>query len=153
MDRFAFFKKTGAGLIVAKTLYLIVFISNMICIIAFLTDPEGYIYSYQVKGSLGAIAAIQGFGVAFAMWNVTYPFYIFSRKNNKTLGLVIIVQQVVGLIGELYIQSGLSSECEILYDSIERFVFFDAGGLVLLLVGFVIAKNVTAADKTGDKLI
>lgn len=126
--------------IIARVLYLAVFVSNMICIIAFIFDPESYTYSYQVTGAMGAKAAIQGLGVAFAMWNVTYPFFICNKKDNFTLGLVIIVQQVVGLIGELVIRAGLSEGCEILADSIDRFVYFDAGGLVLLIAGFVLLK-------------
>lgn len=124
--------------IVARILYLAVFISNMICIVAFIADPSSYTYSYQVAGAAGAVAAIEGIGVAFAMWNVTYPFFIFNRNDNKALGMTIIVQQAVGLIGELYIQSGLGEECAVLADSITRFVWFDAGGLVLLVAGFII---------------
>lgn len=122
----------------AKLLYLAVFVSNMICIVAFLTEPEAYTGSYQVRGALGAVAAIQGYGVTFAMWNVTYPFFILGRKDNKALGMAIIVQQVVGLIGELYIRRGLSADCAILAESITRFVWFDAGGLVLLVAGYIL---------------
>ena len=124
--------------IIARILYLAVFVSNMICIVAFLADPASYVGSYQVNGAAGAVAAIQGYGVAFAMWNVTYPFFIFNRKDNRALGLAIIVQQVVGLIGEIYIRSGLTPECAELNDSIIRFIWFDAGGLVLLIIGFAI---------------
>lgn len=124
--------------IIARILYLAVFVSNMICIVAFIANPAGYIYSYQVNGAAGAEAAIEGIGVAFAMWNVTYPFFILNRKDNRALGLAIIVQQVVGLIGELYIKAGLGPECAELADSIVRFIWFDAGGLVLLIIGFVL---------------
>lgn len=134
--------------ILARILYLAVFISNLICIVAFITNPSSYIYSYQVAGAPGAVAAIEGIGIAFAMWNVTYPFFIFSRRNNSTLGLVIIVQQIVGLVGELYIRAGLSEDCAVLADSIMRFIWFDAGGLVLLIIGFVLLMW---NERTGAK--
>lgn len=123
--------------IVGRLLYFAVFVSNMICIVSFILWPQYYTGSYQLSGSEGAEAAIIGFGVAFAMWNVTYPFFVFGKKN-RTLGLVIIVQQVVGLIGELFIQSGLNENQARLSSSITRFVLFDAGGLVLLVAGFCI---------------
>lgn len=124
--------------IVAGVLYAAVFISNMICIIAFLTHPEDFINSYEVNGSNGAVAAIQGFGVTFAMWNVTYPFFIFKPKKDRTLGLVIILQQIVGLAGELFIKHGLPEGLTRLPGAITRFVWFDAGGLVLLIIGFMV---------------
>lgn len=124
--------------IIARILYLAVFVSNMICIVAFVTDPAGYVGSYQLRGALGAEAAIMGIGVAFAMWNVTYPFFIFGRRENRALGLAIIVQQVVGLAGELYIRAGLGEDCALLKSSIDRFVWFDAGGLVFLVAGFIL---------------
>lgn len=126
--------------IFTRLLYLAVFISNMICIVAFVCSPADYIYSYEVNGSTGACAAIQGLGIAFAMWNTTYPFFIISPAKNKTLGLVIIVQQIVGLAGELYIQQGLSSDSLVLSESISRFVYFDAGGLILLIAGYIILR-------------
>lgn len=134
--------------IIARILYTAVFVSNMICIIAFIFNPGDYIYSYGVNGAVGAEAAIMGIGVAFAMWNVTYPFFILKKERNRTLGLVIIVQQLVGLVGELYIQSLLNAEAEVLSDSITRFVWFDAGGLVLLVTGFVL---MFAVNKSGTK--
>ncbi len=124
--------------ILAGILYAAVFVSNLCCIIPFLMRPEDFIQSYEVCGSNGAVAAIQGFGVAFAMWNVTYPFFIFRPRKDMTLGLVIILQQVVGLVGELYIRHGLPQGLTSLPSAITRFVWFDAGGLVLLLAGFVI---------------
>lgn len=129
--------------VLAGILYAAVFVSNLCCIIPFLVHPEDYIGSYEVCGSNGAVAAIQGFGVAFAMWNVTYPFFIFRPRKDMTLGLIIIVQQAVGLIGELYIRHGLPQGLTSLPSAITRFVWFDAGGLVLLVAGFVIcfARN------------
>lgn len=128
----------SAKQLIARFLYLCVFVSNMICIVAFIADPASYTSSYQVNGAAGAVAAIQGIGVAFAMWNVTYPFFILNRNDNKALALAIIVQQAVGLVGEIYIRSGLGPECAGLNESIVRFIWFDAGGLVLLLTGYAI---------------
>ena len=123
---------------IARLTYTAVFISNLICIIAFIFNPADYTYSYGVSGCIGSCAAIQGLGVAFAMWNTTYPFFIIRPDKNKTLGLVIILQQLVGLIGELYIRSTLSADAAVLSSSILRFVYFDAGGLVLLVAGYAI---------------
>lgn len=128
--------------IISRLLYLAVFISNMICIVSFVINPSDYIDSYQLNGSAGAEAAVIGMGIAFAMWNVTYPFYIFSRKNDKKLGLIIIVQQIVGLLGETYIKLGLGNEHTVLISSIDRFIIFDAGGLILLIIGFILINKI-----------
>lgn len=129
--------------IIIRILYGAVFISNMICIVAFIIRPEDFVYSYQVYGSAGAEAAIRGIGIAFAMWNTTYPFFIIKPQKNRTLGLVIIAQQIVGLVGELCLISGLDDSLEILSRSLMRFVYFDAGGLVLLIIGYVLLlKNI-----------
>lgn len=134
-------RKSVVADIAVRILYLAVFVSNMICIVAFIAAPSDYVNSYELKAATGGIAAIEGFGVAFAMWNTTYPFFIVNPRRNKTLGLVIIVQQVVGLAGELYIRAGLPATCTVLADSIMRFVWFDAGGLVLLIAGYLILRR------------
>lgn len=129
--------------IIIRILYGAVFISNMICIVAFIIRPEDFVYSYQVYGSAGAEAAIRGIGIAFAMWNTTYPFFIVRPYRNRTLGLVIIAQQAVGLVGELWLISGLDETTELLSRSLMRFVYFDAGGLVLLIIGYVLLHKTT----------
>lgn len=127
--------------IITMILYGAVFVSNMICIVSFVVSPQDFVRSYQVAGSAGAEAAIRGVGIAFAMWNTTYPFFIINPRRNRTLGIVIIVQQIVGLFGELCIISGLDETTQILSNSLMRFVYFDAGGLVLLLVGYFILRR------------
>ncbi len=81
-------------------------------------------------------AAVQGLGVAFLMWNATYPAVIVSPRRFRALGVVVIVQQFVGLVGETWILATLPAGHALLSASIERFIAFDALGLVLMAVSF-----------------
>lgn len=120
-----------------RLVFIAVFLINMMCAVQFIVDPQSYTYSYEVATASGGIAAIQGIGVAFAMWNVTYPFYIWKPSKMKWVGIIILIQQLVGLVGELYIKSTLGMEQVILASSIMRFVYFDLGGFICMLVAFV----------------
>lgn len=121
---------------IARICYTLVFVSNMYCALAFIFDPTPYVGSYELSAASGGIAAIQGMGVAFAMWNVTYPFFVVNPLKQKALGIVIIIQQIVGLVGELFIKTGLDKGQIVLEGSIMRFVWFDFVGLILLVAGF-----------------
>ncbi len=137
---------------IARVCYTVVFISNMYCALAFIFNPDPYVGSYELSAASGGIAAIQGMGVVFAMWNVTYPFYIVNPLKQKTLGIVIIVQQIVGLVGELFIKTGLDKKQSVLEESIMRFVWFDFAGLILLIIGFAIVYKLYTKTDTPSPM-
>ncbi len=116
--------------------YLIVFIVNLQCAIGFLAWPGAYAPSYELSGIPGDVA-VRGMGLIFLMWNVTYPLVIISPRRFRILGVVVLVQQVIGLIGESWILSTLPAGHDALQTGIERFASFDAIGLVIMLVTFV----------------
>ena len=126
--------------IVARVLVLVVFASNLYCIVQFLAFPAGFTAAYQLEG-VGASAAIQGMGVAFAMWNATYPVAALKPARYRIVLGIVIAQQLIGLVGELAIYAGLGAGAEVLGSSILRFVVFDAAGLVLLLIAFFITRK------------
>ncbi len=121
---------------VNRVVFTIVFLINMMCAIEFIFDPTSYTYSYEVQAASGGIAAIQGLGVAFVMWNVTYPFYIAKPQKMKWVGLIILLQQFVGLVGESFILLGLFMNQVVLRASIMRFIYFDLGGLIIMLIAY-----------------
>ena len=117
--------------------YLAVFVTNVMCALQFILTPEAYVGAYELSASAKAGAvAIQGIGVAFLMWNCTYPAVVASPRRFRALAVVVLVQQAVGLVGESFILAGLGAGHEILARSISRFIAFDAGGLVLMLAAF-----------------
>ena len=114
---------------------LAVFLINVQCAIFLFFFPEQYTGAYELGGIPGK-AAVQGLGVAFLMWNATYPLVIIEPEKHRTLYAVVLAQQTIGLIGESIILSSLPEGYAILSASILRFIQFDAGGLVIMAIGF-----------------
>ncbi len=133
-------RKADVAAIVARICFLVVFALNVQCALGFIFWPESFAGAYGLSGVVGN-AAIQGIGVAFLMWNATYPAFIIFPRRFKVLGWVIIAQQLIGLIGESCILVGLLglpdvSSYSVLASSIERFIAFDAGGLLIMSASF-----------------
>ena len=117
--------------------FLFVFLINVQCAISFIIWPDGFAPAYQLSGVSGQ-AAVAGIGVAFLMWNVTYPAVIVRPDSFYSLGVVVLIQQLVGLVGECLIWANLPSVgYEILCASIARFVIFDGVGLLLMGATFI----------------
>lgn len=113
-----------------RAAFAVVFAINVWCAVAFIVNPQAFAGAYELQGAAGEVA-VRGMGVVFLMWNATYPLYIFKPDRFFVLGGVIIVQQVIGCIGESIILATLGAGHEILTSSILRFIAFDVGGLLL----------------------
>jgi hypothetical protein len=125
----------------ARIAVLVVFILNVTCAVQFILWPESYAPAYGLPSTPESAAMVAGLGVAFLMWNVTYPAVIANPARFLALFVVVLVQQAVGLAGESYIWAQLIAQG--LGDGrmaagIMRFVIFDAGGLALMLVSFIV---------------
>ncbi|MBQ9021873.1 MAG: hypothetical protein IJ113_07680 [Eggerthellaceae bacterium] len=123
---------------IARVLIAIVFAINMYCAVSFFFNPAAYVGAYQLDGE-GAQAALSGLGVTFAMWNATYIPILVLPHRFRAVFAVVLAQQVIGLAGESWILSTLGASQAILAASITRFIIFDAIGLVLLLIAFLIS--------------
>lgn len=121
---------------VCRVCFTIVFVVNMQCALNYVFFPESFIGGFQLSGVEGAVA-VQGIGIAFLMWNATYPVFIVSPQRFKVLGIIVLVQQTVGLAGESAIFLNLpATGYAQLSESIVRFIQFDAFGFILMLVSF-----------------
>ena len=125
---------------ITRLLVLAVFAVNVYCALSFILFPEQSIGAYELTGASG-IAAIQGIGFAFLMWNATYPPVIIKPARQRVLFLVIIFQQVIGLVGDAIIYYQLPEVHLVLAESILRFIIFDSAGLVLLILGFFLTRK------------
>ena len=111
--------------------FALVFAVNVQCALAFVAQPAAYAPAYELSGAAGT-AAVQGIGVAFLMWNATYPAVIAQPRRFRSLAVVVLVQQAIGLVGESCVRAGLPVGHDLLAANIERFIAFDAVGLALM---------------------
>lgn len=118
-----------------RAAFAIVFAINVWCAISFVLFPQSFVGAYELSGISGE-AAVRGMGVVFLMWNATYPVYIAHPYRYKVLGGIIIVQQIIGCVGETAILLTLGSGHAVLASSILRFIAFDAAGLVIEAAAF-----------------
>ncbi len=128
-------RRERVALWAVRIAFLAVFAVNVDCALSFIVSPEAHMGAYELSGVAG-VAAVRGLGVAFLMWNVTYPAFILRPAKWPVLGWVVLVQQLVGLVGESLILAGLPAGHEVLAQGILRFIVFDGAGLVVMAVTF-----------------
>ncbi len=121
----------------ARMAVLLVFAVNLSCIISFLFFPERYIGAYELDGVPGTVA-LQGLAIAFLMWNATYPLVIINPVKYRAVFAIVLVQQLIGLLGESALLFGLGGGHQQLAGSIQRFIVFDGAGLVLMAASFAV---------------
>ncbi len=115
----------------ARAAVLAVFCLNVQCALQFVLWPGRFAGAYELSGAAGE-AAVRGLGVAFLMWNATYPPVIAAPSRHRALYLVVLAQQAIGLLGETGILLSLPEGHGTLAASLLRFIAFDGGGLVLM---------------------
>ncbi len=124
-----------AATIAVRIAFALVFVVNVQCALSFVLQPGAFASAYELSGTAGAVA-VQGLGVAFLMWNATYPAVVVNPRRFQPLAVVVLTQQVIGLVGESWIRLSLPAGHAALAASIERFIAFDAAGLVLMAAAF-----------------
>ncbi len=124
-------RPTAVATWVVRACFAFVFVVNVQCALGFALMPEAYMGAYELAGVPGRVAT-QGIGVAFLMWNCTYPLVIWKPQRHTALAGVVLAQQVVGLIGESLIRATLPAGHDLLASSIDLFITFDAVGLALM---------------------
>lgn len=125
---------------VARVMVALVFLVNVQCAVQFIAWPESYVAAYQVE-SASAEAMVRTVGICFLMWNATYPPVIAFPSRYRMLFAVVIAQQAIGLVGESLLLASLGPGLEVLASSIVRFVAFDAAGLVVLAIAFLLSRQ------------
>lgn len=116
---------------VVRLCFAFVFVVNVQCALGFALAPEAYMGAYELAGVPGRVAT-QGIGIAFLMWNCTYPLVIWQPSRHRALTGVVLAQQAVGLVGESLIRATLPAGHDLLTSSIDLFITFDAVGLALM---------------------
>ncbi len=122
---------------VARIAVAAVFAINVQCALAFLLTPERYATGFELDGVPG-IAAVRGLGIAFMMWNATYPLVIWRPDRYRALFAVVLAQQAIGLVGEAWLLGTLPAGHDTLARSITRFIAFDGSGLLVMAAAYVL---------------
>jgi len=113
----------------ARLVVGIVFLFNVTCALAFVTQPDRYAPGFEVSGVPGRVL-VRGIGILFLMWNATYPPVLVRPDRHRTLFAVILAQQAIGLAGETWMWATLPTGHAALWATGLRFIAFDAAGLV-----------------------
>ena len=111
--------------------FAFVFVVNVQCSLGFSLAPEAYMGAYELGGVPGRVAT-QGIGIAFLMWNCTYPLVIWRPERHRALASVVQAQQFVGLVGESLNPPTQPPRHHQLARTNHMFIAFDAIGLVLM---------------------
>lgn len=144
-------KAVRAAAVAVRMAFAAVFAINVQCAVLFVLWPGSFAAAYELSGVPGE-AAMRGIGVAFLMWNATYPAVIASPRRFRALAVVAVAQQLIGLAGESFILATLPQGHAMLAISITRFIAFDAGGLALMtasLVWLIVAEHRNQAADSG----
>ncbi|MBP9041291.1 MAG: hypothetical protein KBF64_05895 [Anaerolineaceae bacterium] len=117
----------------ARALIGAVTFSNLLAAFQFMLRPEIYAPGFELQGESGA-AVIQGMGLLFLMWNVPYIVALLNPVRYFISLIEAVTMQAIGVVGESLLLALLRGEHPLIRDSVARFIFFDGGGLLLLLV-------------------
>jgi len=109
---------------------------NLQVAFVFIFSPAVFVHAYELSGDAGE-AAVRGIGVLFLMWNVPYVYAAANPIKFRLALTFALLMQFIGLFGESYIWSTLSSGHVILQTSILRFIAFDGVGFLLLLLALI----------------
>jgi hypothetical protein len=125
----------------ARILIGIVFVFNLHSAVALLARPEDYARAFSLEGG-GGPAAVRGFGVLFLMWNVPYAVGLWDPARFRLVLFICLAMQAIGLVGEALILPTIPAALVPPRDLLLRFIFFDAFGLIALLL----AASLSAAS-------
>ncbi len=124
----------------ARLLIGIVTAWNLQAALAFLISPAAFAPGFELSGPSGA-AAVRGIAILFVMWNVPYLVAAWQPRRHRMALLEALAMQSIGVIGETGILLRLPSAHPVLQNSIQRFILFDASGLLALGLAFWLARK------------
>lgn len=116
----------------ARVLIGLVLFFNLQAAILFILNPAGYAAGFEVSGMAGE-KIVQGMGILFLMWNVPYVFALVNPVRNRTSLIQAVIMQAIGVTGETALRLTLAHGHQALQLTAERFILFDAAGLLALI--------------------
>ncbi len=118
-----------------------VLVWNLSAALPFVLDPAAYAPAFELDGVPGAVM-VRSLGLLFLMWNVPYGPALLAPERYGVCVTVILVQQVLGLAGEVWMALTLPPEHAALWSTGLRFIAFDAAGLVALALAQALVSGI-----------
>lgn len=139
----------GKKKLIARVLITLVLFMNIQCALAFILNPDLYAPAYELSGVPGQ-AAIRGMGILFLMWNVPYIFAVLHPIKYHWSFVQAIFMQAIGWVGETLLYLNLPDGYAQLSQSVLRFIVFDGGGLIVLLIAaWLVQDNYKKSASAG----
>jgi hypothetical protein len=113
----------------------VVFLFNIGCALAFIARPAEYAPGFEISGVPGSVL-VRGIGILFLMWNATYPPVLLRPGSHTTLLAVILVQQLIGVVGESWMFLTLPEGHQALRTTGLGFILFDGAALLAMAVAY-----------------
>ena len=101
---------------------------------------SAYMAGFGLSGEAGA-GMLRGMGLLFVMWNVPYAFACYHPVKYRVSLIEAILMQAIGLLGETWILFSTDYQNPLITSTVLRFIVFDGGGLVLLLLAFLLYQS------------
>jgi hypothetical protein len=127
---------------ICRILIGLVVIDNLQAAGLFLFFPEGIAQSFDLAGPAGRIA-IQSIGILFLMWCVPYVFALINPIRYRVSHIEACIMQTIGLLGETFLLIYLPGSLVFTPASLQRFILFDFGGLILLLLALWLSFRIS----------
>lgn len=123
----------------ARLFILVVLFLNLQAAFLFMLTPDAFVHAFQLEGVPGR-AAIAGYGILFLMWQVPYVFALLHPVKFRISLWQALIMQGIGTLGESILLSTIPGEYRLLRSSIQRFILFDATGVLLLLGAVLLVR-------------
>ena len=131
----------------ARLLVALVLVSNLYAALGFFFSPQAFTAAYELVGAPGE-AALAGFGLLFAMWQVPYLVALINPLKQKLSLVEALAMQGLGVIGETFILLRIPPIHTVLRSGISRFIIFDLAGLALLAVSLMIINRIIPENES-----
>lgn len=142
-------RKSTAARWGARGAVLAVLLWNLSAALPFILAPEAYASAFELSGTVGAVLT-RSIGVLFVMWVIPYFPVLRDPERYRMFLMVIIIQQLIGLGAETWMAFTLPAGHAALLATGRRFIAFDAAGMVLLTVAWMLTHH-AAPDVAKDK--
>jgi hypothetical protein len=130
-------KRSKTVIIIVRILIGIVTILNLQAAAYFMIRPADYAPGFELNGEAGE-AMVRGVGLLFLMWNIPYLMALINPLHHFVSLIEAVIMQGIGVLGESIILLTLKGEHSQIHASVSRFIVFDGGGFLVLLLGLIL---------------